>query len=245
MKVNYNELSKRYDNVRSADLKLLKLLIEEMEIGNETHILDFGCGTGNYANLIQQVTKAKVFGVEPSKGMRDKAISKNINVQVFEGNHEVIPFVDNTFDYIYLTDVIHHIPEINVMFKEFRRVLKSNGKICVATESHEQIDKRFYVKYFPATAVADKNRYPDICDIQSAAKRNNLFHIKTVVHDDNREVKVGKEFIKLVEQKGYSMFHLINEEEYQKGLERLKCDVRDKELKLNTSGGTMVWFQKV
>lgn len=153
MKVDYNKISTQYDNVRSADLKLISLFSEEVEINENTRILDFGCGTGNYADKLQKVTGAKIYGVDPSEGMREKAKAKNSNVVFYKGNHEKIPFDNNFFHFIYMTDVIHHIPEIRIMFNELKRVLKSDGKICIATQSHKQIEKRFYVKYFPTTAI--------------------------------------------------------------------------------------------
>ena len=66
MKVDYNKISTQYDDVRSADLKLISLFSEEVEINENTKILDFGCGTGNYADKLQKVTGAKIYGVDPS-----------------------------------------------------------------------------------------------------------------------------------------------------------------------------------
>jgi ubiquinone/menaquinone biosynthesis C-methylase UbiE len=145
MSVNYNEISKTYDSVRSENKGLVELFIEEMKIIKATRVLDFGCGTGNYANALQRLTQAQVYGVEPSDGMRKKAAAKNPNIAFVNGDHENIPFEDNFFDFVYMTDVIHHIPDIAAMFTEIGRVLKSGGSLCIVTESHEQIDNRFYV----------------------------------------------------------------------------------------------------
>lgn len=245
MKVNYNEISKKYDDVREADIYLINYFSDEVMIDDKTRILDFGCGTGNYANLLQKVTGAKIYGVEPSDGMRSIAQDKNANIIVLKGDHEKIPYESNFFDFIYMTDVIHHISDIRVMFKEFKRVLKTNGKMCIATQSHDQIEKRFYVKYFPTTAIIDKKRYPDIDDIKKAAEKESLRYNKSENYCDDKLVRVNKEFIKLVEKKGYSMFHLIDDVEYKEGLRALKNDVdNNEELKLKTSGGTLVWVEK-
>lgn len=243
MEVDYNKISKKYDDVRSVDLKLINLFSEEVQINEKTKILDFGCGTGNYANKLQRVTGAKIFGVEPSDGMRDKAKEKNSNIDFYKGNHEKIPFENSFFDFIYMTDVIHHVPDIETMFNEFKRVLKIDGKICIATQSHKQIEKRFYVKYFPSTAKVDKARYPDIEKIILAGQKEGLEYIKSVIYCDDELVRVGEEFVKLVENKGYSMFHLIEEDEYAQGLKQLKRDVKERELELETAGGTLIWLK--
>lgn len=243
MKPDYNKISQKYDDVRSADLEFIRILIEEQEINENTKILDFGGGTGNYADKLQKLTGAKVFGVEPAEGMLEKARAKNPQVEFFPGNHEKVPFEDNFFDLIYMTDVIHHVPDIKAMFKELTRVLKRQGKICIATQSHDQIERRFYARYFPTTVEVDKARYPDIEEI-IAAGGEYLENFKTTIYSENQPILVGAEFLHLVERKGYSMFHLIEDKEYLEGLKKLKNDIQDGEIEQKTAGGTLVWFEK-
>ncbi|SHI20241.1 class I SAM-dependent methyltransferase [Sporanaerobacter acetigenes] len=245
MKLNYNKISKQYDDVREADVELINKFLEEITFDEETKILDFGCGTGNYTDKIKRLTNADVYGIEPSDGMRKKAITKNNKIIYKKGNHENISFPDNFFNFIYMTDVIHHIPDIDVMFKEFKRILKKGGKICIETESHEQIEKRFYVKYFPSTAIIDKARYPKINDIKNIVEENGLIFIKSLTIGDASERTVDKKFLELVEKKGYSMFHLIPEKEFENGLHELKKDLKEESFKVETSGDTLIWIEKI
>lgn len=133
MKINYDKVSIEYDDVRKADIELINYFLEEISLNRNTKVLDFGCGTGNYTDKIKKITKADVYGVEPSDGMRIKAINKNDKIIYKKGDHENIPFPDNFFDFIYMTDVIHHVPDIDKMFNEFNRILKKEGKVCIET----------------------------------------------------------------------------------------------------------------
>ncbi len=243
MGIDYEKISKSYDSVRNANQSIISVFLQNITITEETKVLDFGCGTGNYADSLQKTTHAQVFGVEPSDGMREKAATKNSSVFFAKGNHEHIPFEDNFFDFVYMTDVIHHIPDLGVMFREIFRVLKKEGHLCIVTESHEQIDKRFFVKYFPTTAVADKLRYPDIPTIIDVALKAGFSHIRTGVTEGGIN-KVQPDFVDLVRAKGYSMFHLIPEEEYHKGLTELEKDVMTDALFVPGSSETLVWFGK-
>ena len=54
----------------------------------------------------------------------------------------------------------------------------------------------------------------------------------------------GSAGMSLIERKGYSMFHLIEDNEYKQGLIKLKNEIKEKELELETAGGTLVWFKK-
>ena len=243
MGIDYEKISKNYDSVRYANQSTISVFLQNLHITEATKVLDFGCGSGNYADTLQKATHAQVFGVEPSDGMREKAVSKNSSVVFSKGNHGHIPFEDNFFDFVYMTDVIHHIPDLGVMFRELFRVLKKEGFLCIVTQSHEQIDKRFYVKYFPTTAIVDKHRYPDIPVIIGDAVKAGFSHIRTNVKEGGI-TKVQSDFVELARAKGYSMFHLIPEEEYQKGLTELEKDVMTDALFVPDSSGTLVWLGK-
>lgn len=149
--VDYNEVAKKYDLSRTVNLDTVFRLISGAQIDKDSIIVDFGCGTGNFTNAFEKLTSAVIYGIEPSDGMRAKAIEKAKKAIYLKGDHNCIPIIDKSVDFIFLTDVIHHIPDITQMFKEFYRILKSKGKVCIVTESYTQLESRFWVKYFPST----------------------------------------------------------------------------------------------
>ena len=241
MAIDYNILAKDYDLTRTANINIINLFAAELPLDGKT-ILDFGCGTGNFAYAIKKLTTADIYGVEPSDGMREKALVKEIDAR--SGDHSYIPFEDNFFDFIYMTDVIHHVPNIEMMFTGFRRVLKPGGLVCILTESHRQLETRFWVKYFPTTVEVEKKRYPDIPEIINAAKTAGLDEYKVVTADAGSEFIISEDFVKLVENKGYSMFRLIEETDYQAGLAALKKDFENKTIIHNNHGETLLWLRK-
>jgi len=241
MSMNYNVLAEKYDLTRVANIDILNRFAQELSLDG-INILDFGCGTGNFTCALRKLTSANIYGVEPSDGMREKAVAKGLNVK--KGDHTGLPFADNFFDFIYMTDVIHHVPDLYAMFAEFMRVLKPGGHICILTESHEQLGTRFWAKHFPSTVTVERERYPDIPVIIEAAKSASLSSHKTVVTDEEKTVAISEDFIRLVENKGYSMFHLINDEDYDAGLSALKSDYQKGETFTSTHGETLLWLKK-
>jgi len=242
--IDYNELAKKYDLTRKENIDTVNRFLENLSFSEEMNILDFGCGTGNFTCALKRITNANVYGVEPADEMRQKAIDKNTDVIFEKGNHEKIPFRDNFFDFIYMTDVIHHVPEIRIMFKELNRVLKQSGSLCIVTESHKQIESRFWVKYFPTTVEVEKKRYPDIPEIIESAINNGFVFLKKEITDVNHKQAISHNFLILVENKGYSMFHLINDSDYERGLADLRNDYNKQvELEYN-HGETFLWFRK-
>jgi SAM-dependent methyltransferase len=213
--------------------------------------LDIGCGTGNYTDLFQKLTGAQVFGVDPSEGMLEKAREKNEYVTYKIGQADNIPFENDFFDFVYMTDVIHHVPDINAMFAELRRVLRSpdpklgkpGGVGCIVTQSHQQIEARPIARYFPATAVVDKERYPDIPEIIEAANAQNFTQTKGEILPE-KSIDLDDRFLELVRKKGYSMLHLISDEAYQIGLQALEKALKNGPINVQPSGETLIWFTK-
>ncbi len=245
--VNYNEISKIYDDVREGDIVLINHFLQELPPEDGLTILDIGCGTGNYTDLFQKVTQARhyrVYGIEPSEGMISKARQKNNQIVFKQADAEDIPFEDHFFDFVFMTDVIHHIPDIRKMFSEIHRILKLQGKVCIFTQSHKQIEARPIARFFPGTVRVDQERYPDIDQIIAAAQRVHLLFLKQEVLFEGEPMEVAAGFLELARKKGYSMLHLLTEQEYQTGLRQLETAMPHGPIQARMAGETLVWFTK-
>ncbi|MCL1964730.1 MAG: class I SAM-dependent methyltransferase [Firmicutes bacterium] len=196
MSIDYNALAESYDLTRTANISIIHLFAAELPLDGKT-ILDFGCGTGNFALALKALTSAEVYGVEPSEGMREKALAKGLDAR--PGDHSSIPFADAFFDFVYMTDVIHHVPDLSMMFAAFGRVLKPGGLVCILTESHRQLETRFWIKHFPTAVAAEKKRYPDIPDIIQAAQTAGLKEHKVITTDADSEFTISQAFVTLAE----------------------------------------------
>jgi SAM-dependent methyltransferase len=245
--VDYNEISKIYDDVREAEVTLINHFLQELPSQGGLAALDIGCGTGNYTDLFQKVTRAqgwRVYGIDPSEGMLAKARQKNALVVFQQGSAAHIPTLDGFFDFAYLTDVIHHVPNILEMIQEIRRVLKPQGKLCIVTQSHRQIALRPTAQFFPGTVAIDQARYPDIPAIVAVGQLGGLSFLKQETLFEGENLELGAGYLELVTKKGYSMLRLLSEAEYQVGLGRLEATLREGPVKTRSAGDTLVWFVK-
>ena len=241
--VNYDAISTIYDEVRHADVDLIQHFILECDLNPTTRVLDLGCGTGNYLDLFQRLSLSEFYGVEPSVGMGQNASQKNKNLTISIGNAYNIPFRDNCFDFIYMTDVIHHIPDLSQMFDELFRILKSHGRVCIVTQSHQQIEQRPIARFFPETVTVDQARYPTIDNIIQAA--TTFIHLKNVQIQVQTPITLDDNFLDLVRKKGYSMLHLISESAYEQGLAQLEQMLQHADIETKSAGSTLVWLQKI
>lgn len=245
--VNYNEISKIYDDVREADIVLVNHFLRELPENQALNILDIGCGTGNYTDLLQKVSRTRgwqIYGIDPSEGMIDKARNKNNYIFFQRGRAEDLLWAQGFFDFIYMTDVIHHIPDIHRTFHEIQRVLRSDGKVCIITQSRRQIKARPIARFFPATVRVDRERYPAIHEILAAAHDSGLIFLKQEVLFEGESFILDEAYLELVRKKGYSMLHLITEQEYQNGLRLLEDTLKTGPIQATAAGETLVWLIK-
>ena len=96
-------------------------------------ILDFGCGTGSNSKLFHDAdyTGAEVDNSRV-KSSRQKYVGKRFEkIPIIHSSEDKLPWANSSFDLIFVSLCLHHInaKTCKLIFKEFHRVLKSNGKI--------------------------------------------------------------------------------------------------------------------
>lgn len=91
--------------------------------------LDLGCGYGPSTLLLSEHAKS-VTGIDINKYEEWKQF-KNKKIKFIKANSSKLPFKDNTFDCVYLKDLLHHIKDIDMTFNEIKRVTKQGGSVVV------------------------------------------------------------------------------------------------------------------
>ena len=93
-------------------------------------ILDIGCASGYYTKLYSKKCK-KIFGVDPNKDLIEKAKIENPEIRFMVCGAEKLPFKDNEFNFVILSDVLEHVKDENKSLNEVYRVLKKDGKVII------------------------------------------------------------------------------------------------------------------
>ena len=102
-------------------------------------VLDVGCGTGTL--LIEAAKRigpaGSAHGIEVSAEMvahaRRKAAAQSVTIKFIEGSAENLPFAEASFDVIFCTMVLHHLPATMqaAAIREMSRVLRPAGRIVI------------------------------------------------------------------------------------------------------------------
>ncbi|WAL58898.1 class I SAM-dependent methyltransferase [Thermocoleostomius sinensis] len=97
------------------------------------YLLDLGCGAGE--NSVYFASRgANCVASDYSPGMVEVALklaaTNQVTIQGRVINAMAIDFPDNTFDIVYASNLLHHIPDPKLTLQEMHRVLKPGGIAC-------------------------------------------------------------------------------------------------------------------
>ena len=129
----------KYDEVGQAQVigKLRKALGHEPR--RYARALEIGAGTGYFSlNLLRAGVVGEAVATDISPGMLEKlersAKELGLAVETAACEAEALPFDDDSFDLVFGHAVLHHLPDLDGAFREFRRVLRPGGVVAFCGE---------------------------------------------------------------------------------------------------------------
>lgn len=97
-------------------------------------ILDMPCGRGFYLNMFRYVSRCRLVGADLNWEIVEKA-RQNVghlpDVMLNQANIYHLPYADNTFDAVILSEVLEHIEDDVAGLREVYRVLKPSGVVAI------------------------------------------------------------------------------------------------------------------
>ncbi|MFM7424684.1 MAG: class I SAM-dependent methyltransferase [Elainella sp.] len=97
------------------------------------YLLDLGCGAGENSVYFASLG-ARCVAADYSPGMVDVALklaeANGVAVTGQVTNAMAMDFPDNTFDIVYASNLLHHIPDPVLTIREAYRILKPGGQFC-------------------------------------------------------------------------------------------------------------------
>lgn len=95
-------------------------------------LLDVATGTGLVAGGAAAILgePGRVIGIDPSRGMLAEA-RKALAGPLVQGSAEALPFRHDHFDMLSMGFALRHVADLEVAFREYRRVLKPGGRLLL------------------------------------------------------------------------------------------------------------------
>jgi len=146
MKNMYAKFSKVFGLIEKSEESLRKRGLEMLSLKKGERVLEIGFGRGAaLVKIAKQVgSEGEIHGIDLTPEMivlAKKRLSKNKvrNVRIIEGDARDLPYDEKYFDIVYIASTLElfDTPDIPVVLKEIRRVLKSTGRLCVISIPRE------------------------------------------------------------------------------------------------------------
>jgi len=108
-----------------------QLLCEHGRFRPGERLLEIGCGTGLFTEMVQGATGATIVGTDISPELIEEATKRLPGVTFQVDNALHLSFAAGAFDAVYGSSILHHL-EIDQALSEILRVLRPGGRMVFA-----------------------------------------------------------------------------------------------------------------
>lgn len=244
MIIEYDTQALNYEKTRTVEPIVYLILSYILALQKNEAVLDFGCGTGNYLKQFTIDYEIRPYGIEPSDEMRKIAKEKVQTENILAGNHTSMPFSNLQFSKIYSTDVIHHIDQLDLLFHNLFNIANPGAKFCICTESVNQLQEKYWVRYFPSIPDIDAKRFHTIETILKCGESAGWIHRGTLQTETHIVASISDAFMERIRQKTLSVLNLISDVEYQHGVALMENDYQNQIPLKQNEGYTFILFER-
>lgn len=144
-------------------------------------VLDVGAGTGIWASFIATWFDVNVVGLEPSHGMRERvAVARNHNrVRYVGGEAERLPLRDESCGALWLSTVVHHVPNLGNAAREARRGLRLGQPLLIRQGFSGRHDEVLWTTVFPSALAIAEERHPRLESVVETFESAGFEHQET------------------------------------------------------------------
>jgi len=156
--------------IEEATIKSLKKRITKLVSG--AVVLDNGCNEGSFE--YEKHTKKKIYGID----VIESGILNRGAVEFKMGDAVEIPYPNEMFDCVVFAGVIQYVDKRDQSLEEIWRVLKSGGKLIIATVNRESLLRCLkIIDPKPKSSAGEKKMF-SFYELKSLLKNNNFNILK-------------------------------------------------------------------
>jgi ubiquinone/menaquinone biosynthesis C-methylase UbiE len=198
-----------------------RVLAQYIDRASRPTILDLGSGTGAYSELLAESFDASVIGVEPSARMRGVADCEHSHPRVhyLDGAAERIPLPDDSCDAAFLSNVLHHVQDVEACLRELERVVRSRGLILVRGSLRGA--RVAFLDYFPTARPIALEHSPPPEDVAAAFTGHRFSHVATERIEQQTAPSL-RAYCERVKLRAISTLELISDAEFEAGIARMQ-----------------------
>jgi ubiquinone/menaquinone biosynthesis C-methylase UbiE len=135
MDYDKTEIPTTYDKARALAPEKVRLwqdlLSAHIDSAAISLVIDLGCGTGRFSELLAAHFGVQVIGIDRWQKMLNQARRKPtiVNLVYLQGSAEALPLPDCCADLVFMSLVYHHLSDPTAVARECHRVLRQGGYV--------------------------------------------------------------------------------------------------------------------
>ena len=233
-RADYDVLSRVYDAGRAMPEEWVaewRSALTPYLGGMTGHVTDVGSGTGIWAAFIAKWFYVSVIGIEPSTGMRERAgmDRKDPRIAYVGGEAEHLPLSDGSCTALWMSTVVHHVPNLEAAAHEARRVLQDDAPVLIRQGFSGRLEGVLWTRFFPsALKLAEQRQITVESVIETFAmagfKYENLEPVTEIAAIDLQA------YAKKTATRADSCLAAIPDDEFEVGLEALRRAASDADI---------------
>lgn len=191
---DFEEISQYYGSAYYSYQRPKVKLKRTTKYNNSGRFLDIGSGSG--ARVLQKANQGlAAFGVEIDDLAIQNGIDQGLNIKKFDGR--VLPFEDDFFDIVNMSQVVEHVHDVNRLLAEVRRVLKYPGTLTIDCPNILSYDAMLWGPYWRHLDLP-RHLYHFSVGSLSTILADHDFKITQIETYDTRVVEPGLKYLKSV-----------------------------------------------
>ncbi len=130
VKEKFDELADSYSDNAVSFIRNKRLGLINKNIRQEDKVLEIGCGSGN---ILKFINSKNIYGLDISPKMIEFCKKTMPTGDFTIGDAENLPYKDDFFDKVIISEVLYYLPDLEKAIKEANRVLKKDGLLLITS----------------------------------------------------------------------------------------------------------------
>jgi len=222
MDEHFSGVAGLYNKLRTTDLEPVMFIKDMLDGNHNIAAADIGCGAGRYSlQFLQHLGLHHLACIDVNESMLEQ-VSKILgeaglsNFSTIESAAEHIPLEDNSLDYIFSFNAIHHFDFVAFM-QEATRIVRDRGSIIIYTRLRRQNEENIWGKHFPLFLVKE-NRLYEMDELEQMIKPIPTLNIQCVKQFRYLRTASLGQLVNLARNNHYSTLSLYEKEEFASSL---------------------------